>query len=113
MPVPTTTPGAQGPTDQDLRIAGNVMSMSEVIIEVCSRVSKEQVLGDIRSRHVASRIEPEQELILASNGADDELLGALKDPANLLTAPQQVAYMRLVSRPVPAPNKSVPAVAIR
>jgi hypothetical protein len=95
------TPNAQQKADaaaEDLRVAQNVMPLTEVIAELSSGTPSGTVLEHVKQRHIATLCVAGDELRFAANGANHELLSALKDQKNLLTPAQETAYMQFVSR---------------
>ena len=93
--APTASPGA--PTAEDLSIARNAMSLDEVLARLRAGVPPAKVVEEVRRRRIPAKIVEASELRLAANGAGRELIAAMKDPANVLTAAQEAAYMQLVA----------------
>jgi hypothetical protein len=85
-------------TAEDLQAAKNVMPLSEVITELTSGTRSATVLEHVKQRHIATLCVAGDELRFAANGADRQLLAALKDQKNLLTPAQESAYMQIVSK---------------
>ncbi len=86
-----------GPTEEDFRVARNVMPVSEVIAKLRAGVGSKNVLAEVQQRRIPAKIVDATALELAANGADHQLLAAMKDARNILTEPQEAAYMRLVA----------------
>lgn len=72
------------------------MALSEVIAELSSGTKSAVVLAHVRERHIATLCVDGDELKFAANGANHELLAALKDQKNLLTPAQESAYTQMV-----------------
>lgn len=72
------------------------MPLSEVIAELSSGMKSATVLEHVRQRHIATLCVTGDELKFAANGANRELLAALKDRSNLLTPAQENVYMQIV-----------------
>lgn len=102
-----------GPSEEDLRVAREAMSISEVVAQLRAGVPKEKVLDLVQRRRLTSLAVPSAELELAANGADHKLLAALKDPANLITPAQETAYMHVAAERAAAAKKPTAAVAHR
>ncbi len=77
--------------------ARNVMPVSEVIAKLRAGVGSKNVLAEVQQRRIPAKIVDATALELAANGADHQLLAAMKDGRNILTEAQETAYMRLVA----------------
>lgn len=97
-PKAAATPAAKGPSEEDIRVARNALTIRDVVGELRAGVPKEKVLADVKQRHLTSLAVESSELELAANGAGHELLAALKDPSNLLSPMQEAAYTQTVAR---------------
>ena len=73
------------------------MPLDEVVARLRAGVPPRKVLDEVRRRRIPAKIVEASELRLAANGAGRELIAAMKDPANVLTAAQEAAYMQLVT----------------
>ena len=105
------TPPAR-PTAEDFAVAKNAMPLSEVVFKVRGGISKEEVLAEVLRRKVVTHIVSATELELAAYGAGTRLLAALKDPKNVLTEKQELAYGELLSaRQIEAPQRRSDAPA--
>ena len=95
QPKPTSSPAQV--TAADLEVARGAISISEIVSALRRGVSKEELLAEVRRRRIPATIVDATELELAANGADRQLMAALKDKANALTEPQEKAYMQLLA----------------
>lgn len=118
-PATTAQKATSGPKKQqnaetateDIRVARNVMALSEVIAELSSGTKSAVVLEHVRERHIATLCVEGDELKFAANGANRELLAALKDQKNLLTPTQETVYMPMVAERHAQAARAKPASA--
>lgn len=97
---------AKGQTEEDLRVARNVIPLSEVVSKLRAGVPKEQLLEEVRRRRIPAKIVDSNELELAANGSGRELIAAMKDGRNVITAAQEAAYMQLLTQKQPSAPKN-------
>ncbi len=74
------------------------MALNDVITELSAGTRSATVLEHVKQRHIATLCVAGDELRFAANGANHELISALKDQKNLLTPAQETIYMQTVAK---------------
>src|SRR4051812_27068473 len=83
---------------QELEVARHALSIRDVSLMVRAGSNQREIVSEIQRRHVASALDSSTEAQLRRSGARAELIAALKDAANILTAEQQLAYANSISQ---------------
>jgi len=83
---------------QELEVARHAISVRDVSLMLRAGSSQREIVSEIQRRHVASALDSSTEAQLRGSGARAELIAALKDNANILTAEEQTAYANFTTR---------------
>src|SRR5436190_11473073 len=84
-------------TAEDLRIARQAMSLSEVSLMLRSGHRQEAIIAEVQQRRVGAAPDAAMEESLLHSGASPALIHALKEKENLLTQNQKEAFESLAA----------------
>jgi len=91
-PAVAVSPSANA---EDVRIASQAMNVEDVLGLLKRGESQEAIIEQVHTRHITQKIVEAQELELSLMGARHQLLAELKNPSNVLTEAQELAYGEL------------------
>jgi predicted extracellular nuclease len=80
-----------------VRIGRQAISIDEVSLMLRSGSSEEDIIKEVKIRHIPERIDGRRELELKTHGAGSKLIATLKDVGNVLTKKQRIAFMQLTA----------------